>query len=80
MLIGKWLKLNMPKIKLLIQAGLLHDIGKTKVPQDILNKPGRLTDGEFEEIKKHPVYSFRILENMPEIDDEVRRCIFRSPS
>ena len=43
-------------------AGLLHDIGKIEVPSEILNKPGRLTDDEFEVIKLHPAYGERMLE------------------
>jgi putative nucleotidyltransferase with HDIG domain len=35
-------------------AGMLHDLGKTLVPSDLLNKPGRLTDAEFDTIKRHP--------------------------
>jgi len=45
-------------------AGLLHDIGKIAIPEYILNKPGRLTDQEFLEIKKHPEIGFRILGSM----------------
>lgn len=44
-------------------AGLLHDIGKTKIPLSILNKPGKLTDEEFAIIKKHPVYGFDIVKS-----------------
>lgn len=43
-------------------GGLLHDIGKIKIPADILTKPGRLTDEEFDIIKKHPIYGFEIAE------------------
>lgn len=43
-------------------AGLLHDIGKLAIPDDILNKPGRLTDDEFCTIKRHPAEGCRILE------------------
>lgn len=43
-------------------AGILHDIGKIGIPDAILRKPGRLTDDEFEQIKKHPAISRRILE------------------
>ncbi|MCX7749760.1 MAG: HD-GYP domain-containing protein [Clostridia bacterium] len=71
MLIGKWLKYEPSKIKLLVQAGLLHDIGKSKVPPEILNKPGGLSKEEFEEIKKHPVLGYRIIESVPEIGKEV---------
>jgi len=42
-------------------GALLHDIGKTQVPEEILNKPGVLTAEEFEEVKKHPVYGFEII-------------------
>ncbi|WP_069081728.1 HD-GYP domain-containing protein [Pseudomonas sp. TCU-HL1] len=42
-------------------AGLLHDIGKMAVPLELLNKPGKLTDGEFIEMRKHPTAGARIL-------------------
>jgi putative nucleotidyltransferase with HDIG domain len=42
-------------------AGLLHDIGKMAIAQDILNKPGRLTDAEFSIVKDHPQSGARIL-------------------
>ncbi len=42
-------------------AGLLHDIGKAKVPLEILNKPGKLTDAEFDAIKSHPKHGHAIL-------------------
>ncbi len=75
MLIGRWMKLNDEKLRLLVQAGLLHDVGKTKVSFEILNKPGKLTDEEFEEIKKHTVYGYRILENVPFISREVLAAV-----
>ncbi len=43
------------------RAGLLHDVGKIRIPEDIINKPGRLTDEEFNIIKVHPVTGFHIL-------------------
>ncbi|CAK0780877.1 Phosphodiesterase [Gammaproteobacteria bacterium] len=48
-------------------GGLLHDIGKTRVPPEILNKPGRLTDQEFEIMRHHVVSSREILESAPGI-------------
>ena len=44
--------------------GLLHDVGKIGVPDEIINKPDRLTDEEFAEIKKHPVVGDRILKKI----------------
>ena len=46
--------------------GLLHDIGKIGVPDTVINKPGKLTDEEFEQIKNHPVMGARILKNIKE--------------
>ncbi len=47
--------------------GLLHDVGKIGVPDAIINKPSRLTDEEFEEIKKHPSVGNRILKRIREM-------------
>ena len=46
--------------------GLLHDVGKIGVPDEVINKPARLTDEEFELIKKHPVTGSSILESIKE--------------
>lgn len=43
-------------------AGLLHDIGKMAIPLDVLNKPGKLTDEEFAQVKRHPEEGVRILQ------------------
>jgi putative nucleotidyltransferase with HDIG domain len=48
-------------------AGLLHDIGKIGIPHKILNKPGKLTDNEFNTIKTHPEIGAKILLNNPMI-------------
>jgi HD-GYP domain-containing protein (c-di-GMP phosphodiesterase class II) len=48
-------------------AALLHDIGKLFVPEQILNKPGRLTDEEFTEIKRHSSYGYETLSNYQDI-------------
>ena len=45
-------------------SGLLHDVGKIGVPDAILNKPGKLTDAEFKEMRLHPVHGARILSNI----------------
>ena len=75
MLIGKWMKYDIEKIKLLVQAALLHDIGKIKVPSEILNKPAKLTDVEFVEMRKHPVYGYRIVDEIVSINSEVKKSI-----
>lgn len=42
-------------------CGLTHDVGKLEIPPEILNKPGKLTTDEFEEIKQHSIYSYELL-------------------
>ena len=54
-MIGKFSELSDEDMKTLVMGGLLHDLGKIKVPSSILNKKGRLTPLEFEEIKAHPL-------------------------
>jgi HD-GYP domain-containing protein (c-di-GMP phosphodiesterase class II) len=46
-------------------AALLHDIGKIGIPDAILNKPSRLTDEEYELMKKHPEYGWIVLRGLP---------------
>jgi putative nucleotidyltransferase with HDIG domain len=48
-------------------AALMHDIGKVKTPNEILNKPGKLTDEEFDILKRHTIDGAEILKNTPEI-------------
>lgn len=70
-LIGKWLGLTEREISSLITGGFVHDIGKLKIPLEILNKPSALTRNEFEIIKTHPVYSYDMLINSGEINPDV---------
>ena len=66
-IIGKYLGLNAIELERLKVAGLLHDIGKIGIDDRILRKPGILTAEEFEEMKKHPVIGFNILEPIKEL-------------
>lgn len=75
MLLAKWLGLPEEKIKKAVQAGFLHDIGKSKIPLNILNKASRLTEEEFEVIKKHPIYGYYILEESNFVDVEIKRAV-----
>lgn len=52
-------------------AGLLHDVGKIGVPEAVLQKAGRLTPEEFEQIKKHPEIGARILRDVKQVGDLV---------
>lgn len=50
-------------------SGLLHDVGKMMIPLDILNKPGKLTESEFETVKSHPAAGHKMLLGSDDIGD-----------
>jgi putative nucleotidyltransferase with HDIG domain len=75
MLIGKWLELPESEIKFLMNAGILHDVGKSKIPIVILNKKGPLTQEEYEIIKKHPLFGFEIIKNYTGINKKVKEAV-----
>ncbi len=62
---AKVLELKRQTIADISIGALLHDIGKMRVPPEILNKPGRLTDAEFDEIKQHVIHGRAILRDAP---------------
>jgi putative nucleotidyltransferase with HDIG domain len=61
MALGEYLELGAETVRSLGLAGLLHDLGKVCIPQDILNKPGRLTEAEREVVHAHPAVGARLL-------------------
>ena len=66
---AKHLGFDMKLIKTIGIGGLLHDVGKMKIPPEILNKPGKLSDDEYNKIKEHAVHSRLILEQYPDISE-----------
>jgi HD-GYP domain-containing protein (c-di-GMP phosphodiesterase class II) len=58
-------------------GALMHDIGKLEISSDILNKTGRLSQEEVEEIKKHPIYGFETLRRNPDISLMSAHCAFQ---
>ena len=58
-------------------AGLLHDVGKTRVPLEILNKPGRLDDKEFEVMKQHSVYGYRMVKDKPNFNEAISLAVLQ---
>jgi HD-GYP domain-containing protein (c-di-GMP phosphodiesterase class II) len=62
-LIGRWLGLSESDITILSLAATLHDVGKVKVPIEILNKPGKLSDDEYALVKKHTIYGYELLKD-----------------
>lgn len=62
--LAQYMALSADDIDKIGVAAVLHDIGKIGIPTDILVKPSRLTDEEYELIKEHPTFTKRILENI----------------
>jgi putative nucleotidyltransferase with HDIG domain len=66
MALGEYLELGGATVRALGVAGLLHDLGKTCIPREILVKPGKLTDSERLVIREHPIVGARMLLASPE--------------
>ncbi len=72
--IGIWLDFNEEDLRQLTFAGMIHDVGKLLIPYELINKPTRLTDEEFEIIKQHPSYGASIMAPY-DLDSRVRDAI-----
>ncbi len=72
-MMGKWLHFSDEDRDVLTLCGIFHDIGKTCIPDEILNKPGKYTDEEFALIQSHPTMSYEILKNLP-LDDRIKKA------
>ncbi|WP_371371377.1 HD-GYP domain-containing protein [Sporomusa aerivorans] len=75
--LGKWLGYTGTKLRDLILAGLLHDIGKTQIPLDILNKPGKLTEDEMEVMRLHTTRGYQLIRDVPGIPRGVVYGVFQ---
>lgn len=63
-------QLTQEQVEQIVNASALHDLGKIAIPDNILLKPGKLTDSEFREMKKHTIYGCELLENFKQDDSE----------
>lgn len=61
MMIGKWLGYSKIELKQLSLAGLFHDIGKVKISDNIMYKPDKLTESEYQLVKKHTIIGYNLL-------------------
>ncbi|RFO98438.1 phosphodiesterase [Rhodoferax lacus] len=69
--LAKQLKLDEQQTRVAGLAGLMHDLGKAMIPMEILNKPGKLTDAEFDIVKRHPSEGHRMLLTGTNVDPVV---------
>ncbi len=77
MIVGKKHGLSDRDIHELGISGLLHDVGKSKIPNEVLNKAGRLTDEEFALMKQHTLFGFEILKKRNEFSDGIMRGVLQ---
>lgn len=71
MIIGRQYGLNREEVHEIGVAGLLHDVGKSKIPTEVLNKPARLTDEEFALMKQHSLFGFQILKERDQFSEGI---------
>lgn len=70
-ILGRDLNWSKTDLKELGISAILHDIGKIQVSEKLINKKGPLTKKEFEEVKKHAVYGYRILKNADIVSNNI---------
>lgn len=73
--IGQWLNLDKEELDKLIMAGLLHDIGKLRIPDEILHKPAKLTPEEFDIVKNHSSFSYLHLKEIGFKDTDILSAV-----
>lgn len=73
--IGIAMKLEQQDLFDLVNAAILHDFGKLKISEDILNKKERLTGAEYELVKGHVNFSYEIIKDSPDITDAVKKAV-----
>ena len=69
---GKWFNLNDEELQTLILCGFYYDIGKFKLPRELILKPGKLTDEEMAIMRTHPVHSYNLIQNLFGLDINVK--------
>jgi len=73
--VGDELGLSRGRLRTLAIGGLVHDIGKLAIPDDILKKPGPLDDDEYETVKEHPERGYRLLTELGGFSEGVRDLV-----
>ncbi|WP_031483165.1 HD-GYP domain-containing protein [Maridesulfovibrio frigidus] len=74
-LLGKDMGLDREQLQHLGIAALFHDVGKGRVPSEVLNKPGKLTEDEFDIMKGHPLLGLKVLRSVDGLSPEILRGV-----
>ncbi len=70
-MLARWLNFSEEDIKMVTMCGLLHDVGKIKIPSEIIKKPGKLTEEEYTIVKRHSLEGYKIL-NGQKVDIQIQ--------
>lgn len=70
---ARWLNMSQKDVEILTLGGLLHDVGKLKIPDNIIRKPEKLSPAEYNIIKTHSLQGYNILKEK-DIDDNIKQC------
>lgn len=73
--LGKYLKLDEQQLELLGLCGMLHDLGKTQIPEEIVDKPCQLTEVEMRVMQKHTILGYELVNSDPSINRTVKDVI-----
>jgi putative nucleotidyltransferase with HDIG domain len=69
--LGKYLGLSKKDLSVLGQAAILHDIGKSKIDSNIINKKDKLTQDEYLKVRKHPEYGYELMSSYENVDERI---------
>lgn len=75
-ILGRWLHFDDEELKKITVAGMLHDIGKVLIPKEIIQKPGKLTEEEFQMIKSHPQKGYELLQSK-NVDEDIALAAYQ---
>jgi len=71
--IAKWIGMDEEEATLAFTCGILHDIGKLRIPNEIINKTEKLTKEEYELLKTHPIEGYNMLKELP-VDKHIKNA------
>lgn len=77
--LGMKLGFSKENLSALTLAVMLHDVGKTRISDSILEKPGKLNEAEYEDMKRHAIHGYELLKNFPGIPPSID-CINSPPA
>lgn len=74
---GRWLGMSPEEIDIATECGIMHDIGKLKIPESIIKKPAKLTDDEYRVIKTHSTEGYNLLKNCADVNEHVKLAAYQ---